>query len=105
LPRDSRWCFFRRSRLAPLSSLVTWCSSADFLFVGLPLYIDSRGFFTRFCPRFSDFVFVGLPLYIDSRGFFTRFCPRFADFVYVGSPLYIDMALYIDTFGGLCVCG
>jgi hypothetical protein len=34
----------------------------------LPLYIDSRGFFTRFCPRFANFVFIGLPLYIDSLG-------------------------------------
>jgi hypothetical protein len=45
-----------------------------------------------------------LPLYIDSRSFFTRFCPRFADFVYVGSSLYTDMVLYINTFGGFCVC-
>jgi hypothetical protein len=45
-----------------------------------------------------------LALYINSHGFFTRFCPRFANFVYVSSPLYTDMALYIDTFGGFCVC-
>jgi hypothetical protein len=51
-----------------------------------------------------DSVYVGSPLYIDSRGFFMQFCPRFADFVYVVSPLYTDMALYIDTFGGFCVC-
>jgi hypothetical protein len=63
---------------------------ADFAFVGLPLYIDTRGLFTRFCPHFADFVFVSLPLYIDSHGFFTRFCPRFTDFVFVVLPLYID---------------
>jgi hypothetical protein len=34
----------------------------------------------------------------------SRSSARFADFVYIGSPLYTDMALYIDTFGGFCVC-
>jgi hypothetical protein len=54
-------------------------------------------------PRFADFIYVGSPLYIDSHGFFTQFCPCFADFVYVGS-LYTDMVLYINTFDGFCVC-
>jgi hypothetical protein len=81
-----------------------WCFSATSVHVGASLYIDSRGLSTRLWPPFADSIYVGLPLYIDSRGFFTRFCPRFADFVYVSSPLYTDMALYIDTFGGFCVC-
>jgi hypothetical protein len=55
-----------------MSSLVTWCSSADFLFVGLPLYIDSRGVFRRLWMSFADFVYVGSPLFVDLRGLFTR---------------------------------
>jgi hypothetical protein len=54
-----------------MSSLVTWCSSADFLFVGLPLYTDFRGLFTWLWPPFTDYV--GSPLYIDFRGLFTQF--------------------------------
>jgi hypothetical protein len=44
----------------------------------------------RLCPRFADFVYVGLPLYIDFCGLFPRLWPRFVDSVYVGLPLYID---------------
>jgi hypothetical protein len=60
-----------------MSSLVTWCSSADSLFadsvsIGLPLYTDFRGLFTRLWPPFADFIYVGLPLYIDFCGLFTR---------------------------------
>jgi dTDP-4-dehydrorhamnose 3,5-epimerase-like enzyme len=83
--------------------------TADFIFVGAPLYVDSRGFFTRLWPSFADSVFVDSPLYVDSRGFFTRLWPPFADSAYVDSLFYVDfvsvgMPLYVDTFGVLCVC-
>jgi hypothetical protein len=44
----------------------------------------------RLWPPFADSVSVGLPLYTDFRGLFTRLWPPFTDSVYVGSPLYID---------------
>jgi hypothetical protein len=44
----------------------------DFVYVGLPLYIDFRGLFTWLWLRFADPVYVGSPLDIDSCGFFRR---------------------------------
>jgi hypothetical protein len=48
------------------------------------------GLFTRLWSPFADFVYIGLPLYIDFRSLFTWLWSRFTDSVYVGSPLDID---------------
>jgi hypothetical protein len=49
----------------------------------------------RLWPPFADSVFVGLPLYTDFRGLFTRLWPPFADFVYVGLPFYDTSPTYL----------
>ncbi|KAK1693926.1 hypothetical protein QYE76_010623 [Lolium multiflorum] len=84
---------------------------ADFVYVGLPLYIDFCGLFTRLCPCFADFLYVGLPLYIDFRGLFTRLCSRFADSsasacrsisTFVASSLGYDRALPTLSSSACC---
>jgi hypothetical protein len=106
-----RLCFCQHAALYRLSWLLHAITAAfrRLVFVGAPLYVDSRGFFMRLWPLFADFVFVGAPLYVDSRGFFPRLWAPFADSAYINSPLCIDFvsvgtSFYVNTFGGFCVC-
>jgi hypothetical protein len=66
-------CRLRLRRFAALHRLSRlWPPFADFVYVGLPFYIDFHGLFTWLWPRFADPVYVGSPLDIDSCGFFRR---------------------------------
>jgi hypothetical protein len=40
---------------------------------------------------FTGSIYVGSPLYIDSRGFFRQLWSPFADIVFIGALLYIAL--------------